>query len=171
MKHLEIKLKKKGWKEKEIYKTIRVLDRIEKKKSHNIKIIEIIARILILATSITAVLSGAIFLIPILTVLRGVYAYPIIIIVSLFLGYMVDMLLNKTTLIKNIFNQFIAILITSIFAIYFITDIVNKIAGEYNIALLNDPVSVSLIYSITLTIPFFTHYFIHVCSVNKNIYK
>ncbi len=171
MKHLEQKLKKRGWKEKEIHQTLKILQRTEQKKEPKTRLMEKTARILILSTSIIAVLLGAIFLTPILTIIRGTYIYPIILIIALFLGYIIDMIINKTTLIKNTFTQFITILILSMTSVYLITDFVNQLAKEYQINILHDPVSISITYSITLLIPFFAHYFMKLVNQNKNIYK
>lgn len=171
MSNIHSKLKNKSWNEKDIHKTIKILHRAESKKTSKTKFFEKLAKILIVTTALVTTIFGAIFLLLILTVIRGYYSYLITIFLALFLGYIIDMILNKTTLIKNSFLQFALVLATSLLTVYLLVDTANNTFQEFQVNSTHNPIYVALAYSIPLMIPFFTHYFIKITALNKNIYK
>lgn len=156
MEALKKRLKEKGWKSKEINKTIRIVKKVKKKKqpAQNFldKLVYWIALLIVVSGNITI----SIALIPSLIVLNSTSLYLVIIIIGLSFGFLFELVIRSIEHLEAKHYIFLSILVPVIAIINFviIVNFSNEFAGIMNIGNTNNPVLIGLAYSLSFMFPF-----------------
>ncbi len=149
------KLKKKGWKKKDIKETIKIIEKRKKKKK--IIFLDKIVYWIALFIAIIGNMLIAISLIPFLLTLNEILLYTVIIILGLAFGLFFEIVVRDLENLEKKHHIIITILMPSIALISFfiITIVANNIKKLLGIGTItHEPLLVGIIYAISFILPY-----------------
>lgn len=149
-------LVKKGWTEKDIIKTINILNSAKENKSTTLKRLDFIAYWVALIVAIIINVTISIALIPVLIFIKGLALYIIIGIIGLSFGFLFDFLIREIESIgqKDYVIQGLFIPSIAIINVYYITNVANNYALKGGISLIKNPILISLVYVLSFITPY-----------------
>lgn len=153
-------LLKKGFSKEEAKKTIDIINKAKRQKSHKIQFLDILVYWSLLIVTIIGNMIISIILIPFLLAFKKVPLYSTIFILAILFGTLFDQLLrqiehleNKHHIIAGIFIPVLAVI-----NVYYMTSFSNDLTETLRLPIsLNSPLLVSIIYLIAFILPFMIH--------------
>ena len=152
---LRDRLKKKGWSDAEIEKTLQIFEKAEEKKRPALVLLDKMVYWMGLLLAIVGNFIISVVLIPILITMPAVLLYITIIILAVTFGLLFSLILgdigtlNKERLIvTSIFIPMLAVI-----NIFVVVNIANFISERFNLQLTHNPYLVSLLYVAAFSIP------------------
>ncbi|MFH1317207.1 MAG: hypothetical protein ABII01_06825 [Candidatus Woesearchaeota archaeon] len=158
MKRLEHRLKSKGWNQKDIKKSIRILKNGKKNREKHIQVLDKLIYIFIFIVAVFANIVMSIFLIPLLIVMESTSSFFLIIIslalisgvIFTFLIYEIESLEKKHHILLGIIVPLIALV--NIIIIVFIS---NRLLDQLNTFKVHqNPIIVPVLYIIFFLLPY-----------------
>lgn len=154
MKDLEKNLKKKGWKEKEIKKTIKIINKY--KNPDLIKKVDKKIYWFSLIMAILTTLISSVILIPFLLTINEPIVYIFVVMIALTFGYLFQWLIGEIEIVQLPKHLFILMIIPifSIFIFFFMVGYANYLQGLMKIENAQNNILIGVIYSISFLIPY-----------------
>lgn len=149
-------LKKRGWTEKEIDKTLKIIREARKNKHPVIKFLDKIVYWIALVITIIGNFIISVALIPFLLTLNSFQLYLIIITVGIAFGLLFELLIRSITHLEtkhHLFYGFI-IPIIAIINVFLITNVANYFEKIFLIKNIYNPLIVSIVYAIAFILPY-----------------
>ena len=157
MRELRHRLRKKGWAEEEIEKTISSFKRAELNKHRHLKSLESIIFWIALTIMILGNLIVAISVIPLVMILSSQNLYITIAIIGLVLGMLFNFLIDEMSHIETHHHLITAVFIPIIatLSLFIITTFSNYLVLALGINVqIENPVFVGVIYAVFLSVPY-----------------
>jgi len=150
------KLRKKGWKKKDIKETIKIIER-KKQKSKKMIFLDKIVYWVALFIAIIGNMLIAVSILPFLLTLNEVLLYLIIVIMGLAFGLLFEIIIRDIENLEKKHHIIITILMPSISLIFFfiITIVANNIKKIIGIGTItHEPLIVGTIYAVAFILPY-----------------
>ena len=163
MYHRINELRKKGWTEQEIYKTLQIYERAKKHKEENKTLFELIIFWVVLVVGIIGNVIVSLTFIPFLLVLNGFYLYLVLAILALAFGFLFEILIRDIENLESHHHRSIQIIVP-VFAVinfFVIVYVSNKIDYELQIANQHNPYLIGIVYAIAFLLPYFYYHTKH----------
>ncbi|MFH1053302.1 MAG: hypothetical protein V1740_02680 [Candidatus Woesearchaeota archaeon] len=158
MERLEKKLKKKGWNQRDIKKSVRILKNSKKKREKHVKVLDKLIFVFVFIVAVIANIVMSIFLIPLLIVMESTSSFFLIIVslalisgvIFTFLIYEIESLEKKHHILLGVIVPLIALV--NIIIIVFIS---NRLLDQLNTFKVHqNPLIVPVIYIIFFLLPY-----------------
>lgn len=155
MKEIIKRMKKKGWTDKEINKSLKMLSKNNKHVEYEISSNRIIYWTVLLVLTISNFLV-AVILIPFLLVISTIKFYFLVMILALIFGLLFDLLIRDIGHLKTKHHVFAAIFIPIIAVInlFIMIGVANRLVEILKIGQYEDPVFASFIYVLVFMLPY-----------------
>ena len=153
IKNLKNKLIEKGWSERDINKTLKIIEKAQKNKHPKIKILDILIYWISLAVAIGGNFIITLALIPELITLKGSLLYIIIITLGVSFGLLFELLIRTIEHLKAHQHLFLGIIVPVLAVINFII-VANNTKILVGIENPQNPFLVGIVYAISFILPY-----------------
>jgi len=156
MHDIKKRLKQKGWKKKDIDKTVKIIQKAKENKHPHIKTLDNAVYWISLLVAIIGNFLISISLIPVLLILRSFPLYLTIITLGASFGLLFELLIRSIEHLETKHHLLLGILIPiiAIINVVIIVLISNRIEAILNIQNLQNPLLVGSVYAIAFIFPF-----------------
>lgn len=156
MHNLADRLEKKGWKRKEIIKTLGIIKNAKKNKPEGTAFIERRIFWILLLLIIAANFSVSVALLPLLIALKGYLLYAAVILLGLVFGFLFELVIRGMEHLEKHHHLFLAFLMlaVSLANIFAISHISNNLSRNLNLANVHNPIAISIIYAVSFAMPY-----------------
>ncbi len=155
MEELRDRLKKKGWTDAEIDKTLKIFEKAEQKKRPALILLDKLVYWMGLLLAIVGNFIISIVLIPILITMPALLLYITLVILAVTFGLLFSLILGdigslnrQRFIIANIFIPMMAVI-----NIFVVVNIANYISQRFNLELVHNPYLVSILYVLAFSSP------------------
>ena len=151
MQNLAKRLEKIGWEKKEIEKAVQLISNA-KKTNTEFKFLEKRVFWILLVVLVAANFAISVGLVPALIALKGAFLYLIIIVLGISFGFLFELVIRSIEHLQAKHHIALAIFIPAVALANFF--IISNATG------LNSPLSASLVYAVSFTIPYVFYRFV-----------
>ena len=156
------RLEKRGWKKREIIKTVDIIKNAKKNKPKDIVFIEKRIYWILLVIIIVANFAISIALIPVLIALRGFILYFVLAALGIIFGLLFELVIRSIEHLEDKHHFLLAILIPLIALanIFFMSRISNNLVKTLSLTNFNNSVIIATVYSIAFVLPYIVYRFV-----------
>jgi len=149
------RMKKKGWNDEEIDKTLKMLSKYDKHAEYNVSSNRIIYWTVLLVLTISNFLV-AVFLIPILLAISTIKFYFLIAALAFIFGLFFDLLIRDIEHLKTKHHVFAAVFmpVMAVLNLFVMIGVTNKLVDILKIGQHEDPIFASFIYVFVFMLPY-----------------
>ena len=162
MQNLVKRLEKRGWENEEIERAVGIISnaKSEKTKENGFLQERMYLMLLILITAANFIISAA--LIPIFMALNGAFLYVTIIVVGAGFGFLFELVIRGMEHLEKRHHVILAFVIPAVCLVnsFIISRISNSIMKVLGLKNFQDPLLVSMVYSVAFVMPYFFYRFV-----------
>ena len=162
MRNLVERLEKRGWKKRDIAKTLSIIKKAKQNKGKDIIFLEKIIYWILLMLVISANFAISVALVPILIALKGMLLYSVIIILGLIFGLLFELVIRSIEHLEKHHHLFLAFLIPLIALanVFVVSNISNNLTTILGLTNLHNSLVIAIVYSVSFVLPYIIYRFV-----------
>ena len=162
MHNLIKRLEKRGWKKREIIKTVDIIKNAKKNKPRDVIFIEKRIYWILLVMVIVANFAISIALIPVLIALSGFILYFVLVVLGFVFGLLFELVIRSIEHLEDKHHFLLAILIPLIALanIFFISRISNNLIKTLSLTNFHNSVIIAAVYAVAFVLPYVIYRFV-----------
>lgn len=162
MHNLIKRLEKRGWKKREIIKTVDIIKNAKKNKPKDAVFIEKRIYWILLVMIIAANFAISIALLPVLIALRGFILYFVLVALGIAFGFLFELVIRSIENLEDKHHFLLAILIplTALANVLFISRISNNLIKTLSLTNFHNSVIIAAVYAVAFVLPYIVYRFV-----------
>lgn len=162
MRNLIERLKKRGWKKREIAKAVGIIKKAKQDKAKETIFLERRIYWILLAILIAANLAISAALVPILIALKEEILYFIITLIGVVFGALFETVIRSMEHLEKRHHTFLAVFIPimAFAAVFFISNLSNDLMKMIGLSNFHSPIIIAFVYAVSFALPYIVYRFI-----------